>query len=114
MVQRRKDGPGNLFISVRKPHTPVKPVTIGHWIKNVMTLSGIDTNTFSAHSTRGTATSKVKAVGLPVGEILKTANWSSSSTFCHFYNRPVNSRQLEGQCCRADKQVSFEHYHIVS
>ena len=91
---RHKDSPKNLFISVKKPHKPVKPITIGHWIKNVMKLSGIDTTLFSAHSTRGAATSKAKSVGLPVGEILKAANWSSSSTFCRFYNRPVNSGQF--------------------
>ena len=53
-----------LFISVRKPHKPVKPATIGHWIKGYLKGAGIDTQTFSAHSTRGASTSKAKAMGV--------------------------------------------------
>jgi len=79
-----------------------------------MILTGIDTNTFSAHSTCGAATSKAKAVGLPVREILKAANWSLSSTFAFSTTDLSILDSLEGQRCRTDKQVSFEHYHIVS
>jgi hypothetical protein len=38
-----------LFISVRKPHRPVKPATLGRWLKGVMRQAGIDTEVFSAH-----------------------------------------------------------------
>ena len=102
---RGKNGPANLFIAVRKPHKPVKSITIGHWIKNVMKLAGIDTNIFSAHSTCGAATSKAKSVGLPVAEILRAANWSSSSTFCHFHNKPIHSGQF-GKTVLQHKQSS--------
>ena len=47
-----------LFISVRKPHQPVKPATLGKWLKGVMHHAGINTEAFSAHSTRGAPTSK--------------------------------------------------------
>ena len=77
-----------LFISVRKPHKPVTPATIGHWLKN-MKSAGIDTSTFTAHSTRGAATSKAKRIGTSIGDILKVANWTSESTFGRFYNRPI-------------------------
>ena len=36
-----------------------------------MKEAGIDTSTFMAHSTWGAATSKVKAVGVPMADILK-------------------------------------------
>ena len=96
-IQRSKDlrkptsSSNPLFISVRKPHKPVKPATIGHWIRSVMKAAGIDTQIFSAHSTRGAATSKAKAAGVSSAEILKAANWSSISTFCRFYHRPSHS-----------------------
>ena len=80
-----------LFISVRKPHKPVKPSTIGHWIKGYLKGAGIDTQTFSAHSTRGASTSKAKAMGVSSADILRSANWSSESTFCRFYHRPTHS-----------------------
>ena len=83
-----------LFISVRKPHKPVKAATIGHWLKSVMHSAGIDTNIFSAHSTRGAATSKAKSAGVSAGDILKAANWSSTSTFSCFYHRPIDSGQF--------------------
>ena len=80
-----------LFISVRKPHKPVKPATIGHWIRSIMKAAGINTEIFSAHSTRGAAASKAKAMGVSSAEILKAANWSSVSTFCRFYHGPMHS-----------------------
>lgn len=57
---------GRLFIAVWKPHLPVKVATIGHWLKKVMKSSGIDTNIFTAHSTRGAATSKAKDAGVSI------------------------------------------------
>ena len=88
---RRERATSPLFISVRKPHSPVKPCTIGKWLKKIMAASGIDTSAFSAHSTRGAATSKARAVGVSTQDILKAANWCSESTFCRFYHRPTTS-----------------------
>ena len=78
-----------LFISVRKPYRLVKAATIGHWLKKVMKDAGVDTDVFSAHSTRGASTSKTCTVGVVTADILRAANWSSASTFCRFYCRPV-------------------------
>ena len=86
--------PQLLFISVRRPHAPVKPATIGHWIQKVMTQAGIDTKVFSAHSTRGASTSKAKRVGVCVPEILKAADWTSVSIFRRFYHRPVKANDF--------------------
>ena len=83
-----KDPP---LISVRKPHKPVKPATIGHWIKAMMKAAGINTDMFSAHSTRGASTSKANTLGVLSADILKAANWSSTSTFWRFYHRPTHS-----------------------
>ena len=41
-------GPSPLFLAVQKPHKPVKPSTIGRWLKNVMGQAGIDTSIFTA------------------------------------------------------------------
>ena len=88
-LRKKKNQRNTLFISVRKLHKPVTPATIGHWLKNNVKSAGIDTSTFTAHSTRGTATSKAKRMGTSVGDILKAANWTSESTFGRFYNRPI-------------------------
>jgi len=104
----RKNSPRNLFIIIKELHKLHKPITTGHWIKNVMKLSDIDTTLFSAHSTHGAATSKAKSVRLPVGE---TANWSLSSTFTTGLSTLGN---LEELCSKADNQMSFQWCHLVS
>jgi hypothetical protein len=50
-----------------------------------------DTSMFSGHSTRSTLTSKARAGGVSLQEILKMANWSGPSSFLRFYYRPVFS-----------------------
>ena len=49
-----------LFLSYINPHRPAVPSsTIAQWVKSVLTLSGINTQSFSAHSTRAASSSTV-------------------------------------------------------
>ena len=41
---RQAEDANPFFITVRKPHAPMKPCTIGRWLKRVMADSGIDTS----------------------------------------------------------------------
>ena len=59
-----------------------------------MKFAGIDADRFSAHSTFGGSKSKAKAMGVPMADILKAANWSSTSMFCHFYHKPIDSHRF--------------------
>ncbi|CAG9137876.1 unnamed protein product [Plutella xylostella] len=82
----------NLFLSYREPYKPVTVSTISRWIKTVLQESGIDINTFSAHSTRHASTSTALKRGVSIDEIRRTAGWTdSSSCFARFYNRPVRN-----------------------
>jgi integrase len=76
-----------LWVSVRAPHGPVSSNTIARWIKTVMKDSGIDTDIFSAHSTRSAASSQAAKDGWSIESILKTGSWARESTFNRFYNR---------------------------
>ncbi len=76
-----------LLLGVVAPHNPVAPSTISNWLKKVMGAAGIDTQKYQAHSTRAAATSKAKAAGLSVTEIIQRANWTKAGTFQKFYNR---------------------------
>ena len=49
----------------------------------------MDITIFKPRSTRAAATSKAKAVSVPIDEILKTAGWSSSRSFDRYYDKPV-------------------------
>ncbi len=85
----RKPEDDSLFLVVRRPHHPVSSSTVGHWIKSCLNDAGIDIACFSAHSTRGVASSKAVLMGVPVDFVLLTANWSAESTFRRFYNREL-------------------------
>lgn len=81
-----RNGCDKVFISFLKPHKQVSKSTIARWIKTFLGSAGIDIKKFSAHSTRAASSSAAKQNGVPVGEILKRAGWSSEKTFLKFYN----------------------------
>ena len=80
-----------LLITTQKPYKAASRDTISHWIKNSLTKAGVDTDTFSAHSTRSASSSAKLTAGIPVERILHSAGWSSSSTFEKFYKKTINS-----------------------
>jgi hypothetical protein len=80
-----------LLLAIVKPHKPVAASTIARWLCGVLELAGIDTGTFKAHSTRGAAASAAASAGMSVTDILKTADWSSESTFTQFYYKEIRS-----------------------
>lgn len=86
----RKDTCDFLFISYKRPHSKVKSQTLSTWLKNSLCCSGVNTEVFTAHSTRHAATSTASRVGVSIDVIRKTAGWSeSSSVFAKFYNREI-------------------------
>ena len=92
----REDGEDQLFISYIKPHKAVTTVTIGRWIKQVLSLVGIDTSKFTGHSTRSASSSKARTKGATVNQIVQTGLWSGRSTWQKFYNKDiqVNPKQV--------------------
>ena len=81
--------PNPLFLSFIRPHNPVCSSSLARWIKSFfLSLSGIDSTIFSAHSLRGAATSTALIQGVSVSEILSMADWSQESTFRKFYYKP--------------------------
>ena len=66
---RNMQGCHQLFLSYQAPHKPVQSSTITRWIKQILKASGLDTEMFSAHSTRGAASMHCRCLGrfvLPV------------------------------------------------
>ena len=91
-LQRTKQCRGQekrLFLSYVPPHKAVGSETIGRWIKFTLSVAGIDTNKFTAHSTRSASCSAASRKGVPLETIMKATGWSSSSTFARFYNKPL-------------------------
>ena len=57
---RNKNGQKQLLLSILAPHQEVKKSTVAGSVKAILGSAGIDTNLFTAHSTRAASTSKAK------------------------------------------------------
>lgn len=91
-----RNNANSLFLTIKKPHKPVSTNTISRWIKNMLSISGIDTSIFSAHSTRHAATSAAHRAGVNIDTIRKTAGWSgSSNVFARYYHRDIQCEQID-------------------
>ena len=83
-----------LFISYCS-YNAVTTSTVARWLKNVLSMSGIDISVFKAHSFRGAAASAAFNKGCSVQMILKTGDWSSVRNFYKFYlRRNVSNDEL--------------------
>ena len=86
-----------LVLCAQAEYQPMVTALIANWVKQTMTLAGIDTEKFKTHSCRTATTSKAKAQGLSIAQILSTAKWSNATTFKRFYDREI------------DEHIQFQH-----
>ncbi|XP_035659716.1 uncharacterized protein LOC118404611 isoform X2 [Branchiostoma floridae] len=86
----RSDSDSRVFRALVKPHKAVCSATIARWLKSVLSEASSVTKGFTGHSVRSAATSAARQSGVSVKDIMLAANWSSSSTFEKFYNKPSN------------------------
>ena len=88
---RAPDLPDKLFLSYIQPHKFVGAQRVANWIKVMLKEAGVDTGTFSAHSTRGASATAAARQGVSTANILEAADWSTEDTFRRFYYRPGNN-----------------------
>ena len=81
--------PVQLFLS-HKTGLPVTKSTISRWIKEVMRMAGIDTNTFLPGSTRGASVSAAARRGASITNILIAGDWTNLGTYQRFYGRTLD------------------------
>ena len=60
-----------LFIGTVAPYKPVGSSTISRWLKTTLRDAGIDCSVYSAHSTRGAASSRAVDRGFPIDTVLQ-------------------------------------------
>lgn len=84
---REASNSASLFLSSNKPHKACSVATICRWIKEQLKEAGIDTSTFTAHSTRSEAASKAAEAWIPIQSILNQEHWSKESIFARFTTR---------------------------
>jgi len=87
---RTANGSEFLFLGLRPPHRSIGASSVSRWLKLTLEKAGIDTEVYTAHSTRGAAASRAANAGLSVESILKAGSWSSESTFTRFYRRQLH------------------------
>ncbi|XP_051174806.1 uncharacterized protein LOC127290347 [Leptopilina boulardi] len=81
---------GYLLLTYKKPHQAATTASISRWIKDTLNKSGINTDIFTAYSTRHASTSAAARRGINIEIIRKAAGWTAnSSVFGRFYNRPL-------------------------
>ena len=101
-----KDKPLQLFLSFRTG-APVQRASISRWVREVLSLSGIDVSTFGPGSTRSASTSAARRKGASPDQIVRQGDWSNLGTYQRFYDReladtPVGRLILASDDCEYD------------
>jgi len=65
-----EDPKTTLLLSYVKPHNPVTSSIIARWLLTVLSMAGIDTDTFKAHSVRGASATAAASAGLTFKQIM--------------------------------------------
>ena len=100
-VKAVQDGlpkPRQLFLSY-STGKPLRRASISQYLLEVLSLAGINTSTFKAHSTRGALPSIMSARGASPHVILNHGDWRNLGTFKKFYDRHSDS-SIEGRLIR--------------
>ena len=75
-----------------------------------MEKSGISTEKYKGHSSRGAATSAARRLEVPLNLILRQASWKSADSFVRFYDKKLDedhtlvARTLFGDAVVKDRQ----------
>lgn len=83
-------GNTQLLLSYVAPYGPISRATLARWTLNALTMAGIDTDKYKAHSTRGAAASAARAMGASLNAIMRNASWKDARSFAVFYNKTIN------------------------
>ena len=75
-IWREKNQTSQLLFSFIKPHNAVAKSTVAGWVKQILIMSGINTDIF-------------RPSGLSLSDILKRGSWSNKTTWEKFYNKPI-------------------------
>ena len=105
-IWREKNQTSQLF-SFIKPHNAVAKFTVAGWVKQILIMSGINTDIFKPHPTRSASSSNARISALSLSDILKRGSWSNKTTWERFYNKPILTFEEKIQKAVVNKE-SFE------
>lgn len=84
-----RKGEDQLLLITRPPFTGASRDTISRWTRQILQYSGVDTDEFSSHSTRGASTSMASVMGIDINVLLRQASWKNAETFGRHYNKTI-------------------------
>ena len=84
---------GKVFLSFVNPHKPISKDTTSRWTREMLKMSGIDTEKFKAHSKRAASTSEALRKGVSIDDILKMGNWSNKSVWQKYYKKDLSAAE---------------------
>ena len=87
--------PRQLFLSYFTGK-PLRRASIAKYLLDTLSLAGIDTSCFRAHSTRGALPSVMARKGCSPHVILEQGDWKRLGTFQRYYNKPSDT-SVEGR-----------------
>ena len=70
-IWREKNQTCQLLVSFIKPHNAVARSTVAGWVKQILIVSGIDTDIFKPHSACSASSSHAMLSGLSLSDVLK-------------------------------------------
>ena len=84
-----KNQVSQLLVSFIKPHDAVAKSTFVDGVKQILIMSGINTDIFKPHSTRSASLSHANLSGLSLQDILKRGSCSNKTTWERFYDKLI-------------------------
>ena len=97
-VSEGKPKPTQMFLSY-STGKPLRRATISSYILEVLSLAGINTQCFKAHSTRGSVPSAMMRRGSSPAKIIGQGDWKHLGTFKKYYHRHSDT-SIEGRLIR--------------
>ena len=88
--QLEKSADEGFFITTVPPYKQCSKDTIARWIKETLSLAGINSGIYQAHSLRSVSTASASYKGVNLSTILKSANWTRNSIFKKCYKKEID------------------------
>lgn len=75
-----------------KSHKAICSSTISRWLKEILTLAGIDSSILKGYPTRSPSTFKAEVSGVLMSDIMMQGHWPKGFTFYKFYRKEKLTR----------------------
>ena len=87
-IGREKTQASQLLPGFLKLNNAVAKSIVACWAKQILIISGTNTDIFKPHSTRSASSSHARLSDLSLSDILKRGSWSNKTTWERFYSKP--------------------------